>query len=170
MGYAMRITRIAAGLFGAIMLVSALALLALGGSCYNRAAAFKKTAVEAQGAVVELKEGGSGGAQRNERGGDMARRFMRNSLECRFAEGKPLDGDEFQVGLIGRDRTGAFTRNLVVSCAMCMQARTLAGRMAEALRVPFLDSASPERVNRSGRITCAGGGLLKPNEGPSTRS
>jgi hypothetical protein len=59
MSDAMRITRIVARVFGAIMLVSALALLALGGSCYNRTAKFKKTAVEAQGTVIELKEGGS---------------------------------------------------------------------------------------------------------------
>ena len=57
----MRTTRIAARVFGAISLLSALGLLALGGYCYNRAARFKKAAVEAQGAVVELREG-SGGA------------------------------------------------------------------------------------------------------------
>jgi hypothetical protein len=56
---AMRITRIVARAFGAILLVSAFGLLALGGSCYNRTVQFKKTAVEVQGAVIELKEGSS---------------------------------------------------------------------------------------------------------------
>ena len=59
---AMRITKIAVRVFGALALVSAFALLALGASCCNRAANFKKTAVEAQGTVSELKEGSSGGA------------------------------------------------------------------------------------------------------------
>ncbi len=62
MSDAIRITRIVARVFGAIMLVSAFGLLALGGSCCSRAVHFKKTAVQAQGAVVELKEGSSGGS------------------------------------------------------------------------------------------------------------
>ena len=56
---ATRITRIVARVFGAIMLASASGLLALGGSCCNRTVQFKKTAVEVQGAVIELKEGSS---------------------------------------------------------------------------------------------------------------
>ena len=62
MGDAMGITRIAVRVFGALSLVSAFALLALGASCYNRAASFRKTAVEAQGAVIGLREGLSTGA------------------------------------------------------------------------------------------------------------
>jgi len=54
---ATRITRILARVFGVIMLVSAFGLLALCGSCCNRTAKFKKTAVEVQGTVIEMKEG-----------------------------------------------------------------------------------------------------------------
>jgi len=50
-----------ARVFGALALISACALLTLGGSCYHRAVNFKKIAVEAQGTVVELKEGACGG-------------------------------------------------------------------------------------------------------------
>jgi hypothetical protein len=56
-----RTPKILVRVFGALSLISACALLALGGSCYSRSVAFKKTAVEAQGAVVELKEGSGGG-------------------------------------------------------------------------------------------------------------
>ena len=60
MGEAVRVVRILARVFGALSLISAFTLLALGASCYNRAANFKKIAVEAQGSVIELKEGSSG--------------------------------------------------------------------------------------------------------------
>jgi hypothetical protein len=113
----------------------------------------------------------AGGAQRNQRGSGAVRRAMTNWLERRFAEGKPLEGDQFQVVLVRRDGAGVFTRNLVVSCPIAAQARKLAGRMAETLGVPFLDSASPERVNRTRTdYLRAGGEPPKPNEGPSTWS
>jgi hypothetical protein len=60
MNDAIRVTKIVARVFGAILLVGAFALLALGASCYNRAANFKKIAAEAQGTVIELKEDSSG--------------------------------------------------------------------------------------------------------------
>ncbi len=61
MSDATRIVKIVSRVFGALALISACTLLAFGGSCYNRAVNFKKTAVEAQGTVVELKEGAGGG-------------------------------------------------------------------------------------------------------------
>jgi preprotein translocase subunit SecG len=61
MNDAMRVTKIVARVFAAICLVSAFVFLALGASCYSRAVRFKKTAVEAQGSVIELKEDRSGG-------------------------------------------------------------------------------------------------------------
>jgi hypothetical protein len=63
MGDAMRVTKIVVRVFGVISLLSSFAFLALGASCYNRAAHFKKTAVKALGTVIELKEDSSGGAQ-----------------------------------------------------------------------------------------------------------
>jgi hypothetical protein len=63
MSDAMRITKIAVRVFAAIFLFSAFVFLALGASCYNRTVHFKKTAVEAQGTVTELKEGSTGGTE-----------------------------------------------------------------------------------------------------------
>jgi hypothetical protein len=58
----MRTIKTMVRVFGAISLVSSFAFLALGASCYNRAANFKKTAIEAQGTVIELRESTSGGS------------------------------------------------------------------------------------------------------------
>jgi hypothetical protein len=47
---------------GGVLLMSSFVFLALGASCYNRTVAFKKTALQAQGAVIELKEESGAGA------------------------------------------------------------------------------------------------------------
>ena len=59
---AMRTTKTLVRVLGLISLVSSFAFLALGASCYNRAVHFKKTAIEAQGTVIELRESTSGGS------------------------------------------------------------------------------------------------------------
>jgi len=90
--------------------------------------------------------------------------MMEDFLVKRFNEGKALEGDDYQLVLVRRRQDGALERRWILSTSVVSEVRKLGERTARAVKVAFLDCATPDHVQRvRSEFLSSGGSLPRPN-------